>query len=59
MIPKGTTNLANLGQFVEIPRDVVGSLEYSVRAAQIAVFGAMGLDKKLKDIRKFEHNFKA
>jgi myosin-crossreactive antigen len=37
----------------------VGTLEYSVHAAQIAVFGTMEADKKLKDIRKFEHNFKA
>jgi oleate hydratase len=43
---------------VEIPRDVVGTVKYSVRAAQIAVFGMMGVDKK-KDICKVEHNFKA
>jgi oleate hydratase len=59
VIPKGSTNLALLGQFVEIPRDVVGTVEYSVRTAQIAVFGMMGVDKKLKDICKVEHNFKA
>ena len=58
VIPKGITNSAILGQFVEIPQDVVGTVEYSVCAAQIAVFGVMGVDKKLKDIFKVEHNLK-
>lgn len=59
VIPKGSSNLAFLGQFVDIPQDAVCPVEYSVRSAQMAVFGMMGVDKKPKNIRKAELNFKA
>jgi len=35
---QGSTNLAFLGQFAELPDDVVFTVEYSVRSAQIAVY---------------------
>lgn len=47
-------NLAFLGQFVEIPEDTVFTVEYSVRAAQMAVYEMMGLDKKPNGIYKGE-----
>jgi oleate hydratase len=56
VIPDGSTNLALLGQFVEIPEDTVFTVEYSVRGAQMAVFELMGLDKKPKAIYKGEHH---
>jgi oleate hydratase len=46
VIPFGSTNLAFIGQFVEIEEDVVFTVEYSVRSAQIAVYGLMGLEKQ-------------
>ena len=58
VIPKGSTNLALLGQFVEIPRDTVFTVEYSVRAAQTAVHELMGTKEKPKDIYKGEHDVK-
>lgn len=58
VIPDGSTNLALLGQFVEIEKDVVFTVEYSVRGAQMAVFGLMGIDKKPKSIYKGEHSLK-
>jgi oleate hydratase len=58
VIPEGSTNLALLGQFVEIERDVVFTVEYSVRAAQMAVFGLMDVDRKPKAVYKGEHNVK-
>jgi oleate hydratase len=58
VIPKGSCNLALLGQFVEIPEDGVFPLEYSVRSAQIAVFKMMGIQKQPKDIYKGEQNLK-
>lgn len=45
VIPAGSKNLAFLGQFVEIQDDVVFTVEYSVRGAQEAVYGLMGLKK--------------
>ncbi|KAH8655156.1 oleate hydratase [Tricladium varicosporioides] len=58
VIPKGSNNLALLGQFVEIPDDGVFPLEYSVRAAQAAVFKMMGIQKQPKDICKGNQNLK-
>ncbi|MGO9741212.1 MAG: oleate hydratase [Roseiarcus sp.] len=39
MIPKGSRNLAFIGQFCELPEDVVfPSVEYSIRSAQCAAY---------------------
>jgi oleate hydratase len=46
VVPKGSTNFAFLGQFSELPDDVVFTVEYSVRSAQIAVYSLLKLDKK-------------
>jgi oleate hydratase len=59
VIPKASTNLALLGQFVEVPQDSVFPMEYSVRVAQTAVFGMMGVQKQPKDVYKGEKNFMA
>jgi myosin-crossreactive antigen len=37
VVPDGVTNLAFVGQYAEIPDDVVFTVEYSVRTAQTAV----------------------
>jgi oleate hydratase len=58
VIPHGSTNLALMGQFVEVPRDTVFTVEYSVRCAQIAVHELMGTKEKPKDIYRGEHNVK-
>jgi len=56
VIPKGSKNLAFVGQFVEIPDDVVFTVEYSVRAAQIAVFGLLHVDRDVSPFYKGQHN---
>ncbi|KAL4757475.1 oleate hydratase [Aspergillus foveolatus] len=43
VIPKWTTNIGCVGQFVEIPADSTLDIEYSVNSAQIAVAELMGL----------------
>ena len=48
--PTGTTNLAFIGQFCEIPEEVVFTVEYSVRSAQIAVYSLLNLDKAVSPI---------
>jgi oleate hydratase len=42
-VPPGSKNFAFISQFVEIPEDVVFTVEYSVRAAQIAVYQLLGI----------------
>jgi oleate hydratase len=56
VIPKGSINLAFIGQYCEIPDDVVFTVEYSVRSAQTAVFSLLKLDKKASPIYKGQHN---
>lgn len=47
VVPKGSVNFAMVSQFVEIPEDMVFTEEYSVRAARIAVYTLMGVDKAI------------
>lgn len=37
VVPQGSTNLTLMGQFCELPGDVVFTVEYSMRSAQSAV----------------------
>ena len=46
VIPAGSHNLAMLGQYCELPDDVVFTVEYSIRSAQTAVYALLGLDQK-------------
>ncbi|MGE3822149.1 MAG: oleate hydratase [Isosphaeraceae bacterium] len=45
VVPRNSTNLAFIGQFVELPHDVVFTVEYSVRAAMTAVYTLLNLEK--------------
>ncbi|MFD4375140.1 oleate hydratase [Streptomyces sp. NPDC059202] len=47
VVPKSARNFAFLGQFVEIPEDVVFTVEYSVRSAMIAAYHHFGVDKEI------------
>jgi oleate hydratase len=49
-VPRGTRNLAFISQFVEISDDVVFTVEYSVRAAQMAVYELLGIDRKIPPV---------
>ncbi len=49
-IPRNSRNLAFISQFVEIPDDVVFTVEYSVRAAQMAVYEFLYIDKKIPPV---------
>lgn len=46
VVPAGSTNLAFIGQYAEVPDDVVFTVEYSVRTAWTAVAGLLHLDKQ-------------
>ena len=49
-VPSGSKNLAFVSQFVEIPDDVVFTVEYSVRAAQMAVYELLGIERKIPPV---------
>ncbi|MFE3188284.1 oleate hydratase [Nocardia sp. NPDC059240] len=56
VVPAGSTNLAFIGQYAEVPDDVVFTVEYSVRTAQVAVATLLGLDTKPKPVYKGQYN---
>lgn len=49
-IPRSSKNLALISQFVEIPDDVVFTVEYSIRAAQMAVYEFLDIDRKIPSV---------
>lgn len=56
VVPEGSTNLAFLGQFVEIPEDVVFTIEYSIRSAQIAVYSLLKLSKEVIPMNQYQYD---
>jgi len=46
-VPSGSKNFAFISQFVEIPDDVVFTVEYSVRAAQMAVYELLDIKREI------------
>jgi oleate hydratase len=53
-VPKESRNLAFISQFVEIPGDVVFTVEYSVRAAQMAVYQLLDIDLEVPPITRYD-----
>jgi oleate hydratase len=56
VVPEGWANLAFVGQFCELPNDVVFTVEYSVRSAQTAVYTLLGLDRTAPAVYKGQHD---
>lgn len=52
VLPAGSNNLAFMGQFCEVPDDVVFTVEYSIRSAQLAVYGLLDLQLKPPGVYK-------
>ncbi len=59
VVPKGSANLAFLGQFAEIEGDCVFTVEYSVRSAMIAVYTLLGLEKQPPEIYPSQYDIRA
>ena len=47
VVPPGTANLAFVGQYVEIPDNVVYTVEYSVHSAALAVATLLGAPQQV------------
>ncbi len=56
VVPAGSTNFAFLGQFTEMPDDVVFTIEYSVRSAQLAVCTLLKLDRQPPAVYQGQHD---
>ena len=55
-VPADTKNFAFISQFVEIPLDVVFTVEYSVRAAQMAVYALLGIERAIPPVTPHDHD---
>jgi len=55
VLPEGACNFAFIGQFVELPKDCVFTVEYSVRSAQTAVYGLFKTGKKVLPVYDAAH----
>jgi oleate hydratase len=56
ILPHLWENLAFIGQFCEIPDDVVFTVEYSIRSAQTAVYALLGLNRNAPDVYQGTNN---
>lgn len=56
VVPAGTKNFAFIGQFCEIPDDVVFTVEYSVRSALTAVYSLLDIKKEIPPVFKGQHD---
>jgi oleate hydratase len=56
VIPDGSKNFAFIGQYAEVPDDVVFTVEYSVRTAQTAVFGLLDVERKVSEFYKGQYD---
>jgi oleate hydratase len=54
--PDGSKNLAFVGQYCELPEDVVFTVEYSIRSAQMAVYSLLGLEREPPPVYKGQFN---
>lgn len=58
-VPRGSKNLAFVSQFVEIPGDTVFTVEYSIRAAQMAVYELFGINRTIPFITPHDKSVRA
>jgi oleate hydratase len=56
VVPDRSKNLAFVGQFCELPDDVVFTVEYSIRSAQTAVYSLLGLPRTAPPVYKGHYN---
>jgi oleate hydratase len=57
-VPPNSRNLAFVSQFVEVPEDVVFTVEYSVRAAQMAVYQLLGVEREVPPVSHHDQSLK-
>ena len=55
-VPRGSKNLAFVSQFVEIADDVVFTVEYSIRAAQMAVYELLGINRQVPPVTRHDQS---
>jgi oleate hydratase len=57
-VPLDSKNFAFISQFVEIADDVVFTVEYSVRAAQMAVYALLDIERKVPPVTPYDKSLR-
>lgn len=58
-VPKTSKNLAFVSQYVELPEDCVFTIEYSIRAAQMAVYELLDIDQDIPPVQPHDKSLRA
>ncbi len=58
-VPPSTKNFGFISQFVEIPQDTVFTVEFSVRAAQMAVYQLMNITKPIPPVTPHDKSLRS
>ena len=58
VVPAGSKNFAMASQFVELPKELVFTEEYSVRAARTAVYTLMGVNTPICPVTPYNRRLK-
>jgi oleate hydratase len=58
-VPASSKNLAFVSQFVEIQDDVVFTVEYSIRAAQMAVYELLNVKRRIPPVTRHDKSVQA
>ena len=58
-VPKASHNIGFVSQYVEIPKDCVFTIEYSIRAAQIAVYQLLKVDLPIPAVSQHDKSLEA
>jgi oleate hydratase len=58
-VPPDTRNFAFISQFVELPLDTVFTVEFSVRAAQMAVYQLLDLSMSVPPVSRHDESLHA
>ena len=57
-VPRSSRNLAFVSQFVELPKDTVFTIEYSIRAAQMAVYELMKVERDIPPVTPYDESLR-
>ena len=58
VVPKGCTNLALMGQFVETANDIIFTMDSSIRTARIGVYTLLNVPKRVPDISPVQYDIR-
>ena len=58
-VPSDPKNFAFISQFLDIPQDTIFTVEFSVRAAQMAVYQLLGITKPIPSVTPHDKSLHA